>query len=298
MGLITMNSPSRLLVIGKNGQLAQSLQKLAPLYPQFSFTFADRSELDLSMPASIHTYFALQPMPFDVVINAAAYTAVDKAESEETLADQINHHAVQQLAEIAQANGSYLLHVSTDYVFDGQGYRPYVETDAVAPQNVYGHSKLLGEQAIQASGCRAAIVRTSWVYSEFGHNFVKTMLRLGKERDQLNVIFDQIGSPTYASDLAQVLLQLAQAQSNQANPCELYHYANEGVCSWYDFAQAIFEISGISCQLGAIETKDYPTPAKRPHYSVMNKGKLKQTLGIRIPHWRTSLTHCLTELGS
>lgn len=283
----------RILITGKNGQLGQSLQKIAADSPQFDFVFVGRDELDLSDFASIEKFFA-ETGNFTAIINTAAYTAVDKAESEQEFANQINHLAVAQLAEIAKQQNALLLHVSTDYVFNGQSYRPYIETDATAPQNQYGISKLKGEQAMLVSGCAGAIVRTSWVYSEFGNNFVKTMLRLSKERDSLNVIFDQVGSPTYATDLAKTLLALLEKSTH--SDVEIYHYSNEGVCSWYDFAKAIFELSGVDCEVSPIETKDYPTPASRPHYSVLNKAKIKQQAGVKVPYWRDSLQECLRAL--
>lgn len=294
----------RILVTGKNGQLGQSLQKAviqnSALSIQHSFTFVGRDELDLACSDSISSFFSNQR--FDAMINGAAYTAVDKAESEPELANQINHLAVAQLAGIAKQQSIPLIHISTDYVFNGQGFKPYVETDATDPQNVYGLTKLKGEQAMQASGCVGAIIRTSWVYSEFGNNFVKTMLRLGKERDSLNVIFDQVGTPTYATDLAQAVLIILNAECSMLNEqqmqmpeiqhstLKIYHFSNEGVCSWYDFAKAIFELSASDCQVNPIETKDYPTPAMRPYYSLMNKAKIKQALpGLVVPHWRDSL---------
>ncbi|MBE0472316.1 MAG: dTDP-4-dehydrorhamnose reductase [Methyloprofundus sp.] len=303
-----------ILVTGKNGQLGQSLQKVviqnSELSIQHAFIFVGRDQLDLASPQSITDFFRSQR--FDAIINCAAYTTVDKAESEPELADQINHLAVKQLADIAKALNSFLIHISTDYVFDGTNHRPYVETDKTNPINTYGLTKLKGEQAMQASGCAGAIIRTSWVYSEFGNNFVKTMLRLAKERDNLNVIYDQIGSPTYATDLAQVVLAVLnnefsmlndednsgeyEAVKIQNSELNIYHYANEGVCSWYDFAKAIFEISNINCQVNSIETQDYPTPAKRPFYSVMNKAKIKQQAGLVIPYWRDSLKQCLMQL--
>lgn len=285
--------PRRILVTGKNGQLGQSLQKIAVAFPEYDFVFVGRDELDLASAQSIDEFFAGQNR-FTAIINTAAYTAVDKAEVEPDLANQINHLAVSQLADIAHKQDAFLLHVSTDYVFDGKGCRPYIESGPVAPQNQYGLSKLKGEQAMQVSGCNGAIVRTSWVYSEFGNNFVKTMLRLGQERDSLNVIFDQVGSPTYATDLGRALVALLKAESQPG--VELYHYSNEGVCSWYDFAKAIFELSGVNCAVNPIETKDYPTPARRPHYSLMNKAKIKQTLGMQVPYWREALKQCMGML--
>ncbi len=285
------NQAKRVLVTGKNGQLGQSIEALIQNYPQSDFTFVDRTALDLANSESIECYF--NNKTFDVIINCAAYTAVDSAESEPDLANQINHLAVKQLAEIAKQQGAVLIHISTDYVFDGTNHKPYIETDPANPQNVYGHTKLEGEQAMQTINPKGAIIRTSWVYSEFGNNFVKTMLRLGQERDSLNVIFDQIGSPTYATDLAKACLAvIARSNSDVA----IYHYSNEGVCSWYDFAKAIFEQSDVECAVNPIETKDYPTPAKRPHYSLMNKAKIKQIFGIEIPYWKDSLKVCLQKL--
>lgn len=286
-----------ILVTGKSGQLGQSIQKLAQQYPQFDFQFVGRDELDLSQPEQIkHT---LSNYQFDALINCAAYTAVDKAEVEQELADTINHRSVGQLAQAAKDNNAVLIHISTDYVFDGKNYKPYQVYDAVKPVNVYGDSKLKGEQAIHAVNPSAFIIRTSWVYSEFGHNFVKTMLKLGQERDQLNIIVDQVGSPTYATDLAAVILEslcYTDQKTTSANRVKTYHFSNEGVCSWYDFANAIFELKGLDCAVNPIGTQDYPTPAKRPHYSVMDKTNIKQAFGISIPYWKGSLAACLKEL--
>lgn len=286
-----MNSNLTVLVTGKNGQLGQSLAKIAQDYPQYELTFVGRDALDLSSSKSIDDYF--DGKVFDAIVNCGAYTAVDKAESEFELANQINHLAVAQLANIAKAQNAVLIHISTDYVFDGQNHKPYVEADATAPQSVYGLTKLHGELALQAINPQGCIIRTSWVYSEFGNNFVKTMLRLGKERDALTVIFDQVGSPTYAGDLAKAILDLLSAKHSTL---QIYHYSNEGVCSWYDFAKTIFELSDITCQITPIETKDYPTPAKRPHYSLMNKAKIKHDFGLEIPYWKDSLKTCLQIL--
>ena len=280
----------RVLVTGKNGQLGQSLQKIAAAYPQFNFSFVGRDELDLADSESIVAFFA--DKEFDAIINCAAYTAVEKAESELELVSQINHFAVKQLAHITKQMDAMLIHISTDYVFDGTNHKPYIETDLTNPQNVYGHTKLKGEQAIQSINPKSAIIRSSWVYSEFGNNFVKTILRLGQERDSLNIIFDQIGSPTYATDLAEACLAVIVRNNSDV---EIYHYSNEGVCSWYDFAKAIFQIANINCQVNPIETKDYPALAKRPHYSLMNKTKIKQGAQVNIPYWRTSLDKMLQK---
>lgn len=287
------NQAKHILVTGKDGQLGQSVQALIQNYPQDDFTFVDRMALDLSSSESIERYF--NDKTFDVIINCAAYTAVDKAESEPDLANQINHLAVKQLAKIAQHQDAMLIHLSTDYIFNGQNYQPYIESDATDPQSIYGLTKLKGEQAIQAINPQGCVIRTSWVYSEFGNNFVKTMRRLGSERDQLNVIFDQVGTPTYAGDLAQAILEIISSGASLTEN-EIYHFSNEGVCSWYDFAKTIFEFSGIDCNVSPIETKDYPTPAKRPHYSLMNKAKIKQAFGIEIPYWKDSLKVCLQKL--
>lgn len=286
----------KVLVTGKTGQLGQSLQKIANDYPEIDFTFAGREEIDLSQAASIETYF--HNSTYDAIINCAAYTAVDKAENEPQLADQINHLAVKQLAEIAKQKNTILIHISTDYVFDGTHYKPYLETDKTSPINLYGLTKLKGEQAMQVVNPSGAIIRTAWVYSEFGNNFVKTMLNLGKERESLNVIYDQVGTPTYATDLAKAIIAvLFNYQANRPS-LEIYHYTNEGVCSWYDFAKAIFEITGTNCQVSPIESKDYPTPAKRPFYSLLNKEKINNANALKAIYWKDSLQHCLTLLNN
>jgi dTDP-4-dehydrorhamnose reductase len=291
-----MTEVKTILVTGSNGQLGQSLKKIANHYPQYEINFATRADLDLSESDSITHFF--QDKQFDLLINCAAYTAVDKAESEAELADQINHLAVQQLAEIAQQQQAKLIHISTDYVFDGHQYRPYIETDVVAPQGVYGLTKLKGEQAVfNIMAKNAVIIRTSWVYSEFGHNFVKSMLKLASTRDALNVIYDQVGTPTYATDLAQAIMSIVQSEPFQSDfNSDLVHYSNEGVCSWYDFAKTIFELSNITCNVSPIETKDYPTAATRPHYSLLNKNKIKQHHHLTIPYWKDSLRQCCQAL--
>lgn len=286
--------PNRVLVIGASGQLGQSFQKIQQNYPNFHFVFVDRSVLELSSLESIEGYFS--DKQFDYVINAAAYTAVDKAESEVESADKINHLAVAKLAEIAKQNNFSLIHVSTDYVFNGLSFKPYQEMDETDPQNSYGLTKLKGEQAVLEHQPKGAIIRTSWVYSEFGQNFVKTMLRLGKERDSLGIVSDQVGSPTYAPDLAVAIMEILQ-QPEKLSKVQLFHFTNEGVCSWYDFAKTIFQNMDITCSVSAIETKDYPTPAKRPFYSVLNKNKIKATFRLEIPYWQDSLKKCLKELS-
>ncbi len=288
----------KILVIGANGQLGQSIKVLQSNYQDYQITFISRKQCDLSLPESINHFFSNQQ--FEVIINCAAYTAVDRAESETELATLINESAVEILAKIAKKQKAIFIHISTDYVFKGENFKPYLEIDSVCPQGVYGETKLKGEQALQAINPLGLMIRTSWVYSEYGNNFLKTMLKLGRERDELNVIFDQIGTPTYASDLAKAILDIVSAPSlKQQHPnFRLFHYSNEGVCSWYDFAKAIFELSEIDCQLNAIETKDYPTAAKRPHYSLLNKTKIKQTFNLKIPYWRDSLQQCLNKLNN
>lgn len=289
--------PKSILVTGANGQLGSELQQLAPLHAELNVTFVTRTELDLSDSSAITTWFA--DKHFDVIINCAAYTAVDTAETELELAYAINATAVATLATIAKAQYSSLIHISTDYVFAGQNYRPYLETDPTDPQGVYGASKLAGEQALSTiNPAKSIIIRTAWVYSQFGNNFVKTMLRLGKERTELGVIYDQVGSPTSARDLAAAILSIIQhPKLASLTGTEIYHYSNEGVCSWYDFAKAIFNHSELNCSVKPLETKDYPTPAKRPHYSLLNKAKIKHDFGITIPYWPDSLNACLNTLN-
>lgn len=283
-----------ILVTGANGQLGSELRELSSAYPQYTFTFTDRDTLDLSNLCKMDDYF--EDKAFDAIINCAAYTAVDKAQSEKDLADAINHRAVSILAKIAKRDNAALVHISTDYVFDGQNYRPYVETDPADPQGVYGDTKRNGENTILSVAPKnTIIIRTSWVYSSFGNNFVKTMLRLGRERDTLGVIFDQVGTPTYARDLGQTILEILPHINNESPA--IYHYSNEGVASWYDFATAIFELSGMKCTVNPITSDEYPTPTKRPHYSLLNKSKIKNDFNISIPYWRNSLQACLNTLG-
>lgn len=275
------------LITGANGQLGRELAVQTVKWPQFTTTFVGREQLDFSRPENIFAFFANRS--FDIVINCAAYTAVDKAEDETELADAVNHRAVAALAQVVRASGGQLIHISTDYVFDGCQHRPYVESDSTAPQTVYGLSKHKGEEAFIAAGAKGIIIRTSWVYSQYGNNFVKTMLRLGAERDQLNVVFDQIGSPTHAQDLAAAIFHICAHPQLDNLHGEIFHFSNEGVASWYDFAAAIFSKAVIGCKLLPIESSDYPTPARRPHYSVLNKQKIKNTFGLDIQHWQSAL---------
>jgi len=295
----------RILVTGKNGQLGKSINKIVNTgngknnYQQDNeFIFVGREELDLSNNSSIINYFNNNDK-FDVIINCAAYTQVDKAEQEAELANQVNHLAVKQLASIANKQQARLIHISTDYVFDGESDKPYTEIDITNPINVYGKTKLAGEKALQAvMPINAMIIRTSWVYSEYGNNFVKTMLRLGKERDEINVVSDQIGSPTYATDLAKAILKIIDNRDYQDKDkaTEIYHHSNKGEISWYDFTKEIFKLAKIDCKVSPITTEQYPTPAKRPDYTFMNKAKIAKTFSVNIPDWRKSLDTCITIL--
>ena len=281
----------RILVTGKNGQLGKSIHKLVTNIEQTDdFVFVGREELDLSNENNITRYF--ENNVFDIIINCAAYTAVDKAEEEVVLANQINHLAVSQLAQIAKNQQAKLIHISTDYVFDGESDKPYIETDETNPINVYGRTKLAGEKAIQEFiPTNAIIIRVSWVYSEHGNNFVKTMLRLGGERDELNVVSDQIGSPTYATDLANSILDIVKnkAFKGVGQETQIYHYSNEGEISWYEFAKEIFELADIQCNITPIITEQYPTPAKRAKNTTLNTSKIKLHFGIESCDWKISL---------
>ena len=281
------------LVTGSNGQLGSELKALHVNYPD-TFFFTCKDDLDISNAKEVEAF--IQSKNITAIINCAAYTAVDKAESEQEDADKINHLAVKTLAELSQKYAIKLIHISTDYVFDGTNYKPYLETDMTNPQSIYGKTKLAGEQALlHVTQKNSIIIRTSWVYSSYGNNFVKTMLRLGRERESLGVIFDQIGTPTYARDLAKVILDILPHVNSEKT--EIYHYANEGVCSWYDFAKEIMKMAKLPCKVNPIETSQYPTPAKRPHYSLLNKAKIKNDYNLGIPFWKDSLKECLQQLG-
>ena len=287
-----------ILVTGANGQLGSEIKNIVMNKENNNskFFFTDKEELDIIKKEDIGKF--VNENDIDLIINCAAYTAVDKAESEEKFADLINHKAVEYLAGISKEKDIPLIHISTDYVFDGKNYRPYIEDDRTNPQSVYGLTKLKGEETFINSSAKGIIIRTSWVYSSFGHNFVKTMLRL-KYRGELSVVFDQIGTPTYARDLAKEILGIVDKNFEKLNnfKAEIFHFSNEGVCSWYDFAKAIFEIKNIGIKINPIKTKDYPTPAKRPHYSVLNKNKIKKEFNIEISYWRDSLKKCLERLN-
>ncbi len=278
----------KILVTGSNGQLGSELKVLSTHYSQFEWVFADRLVLDLSVLNSISNYLDnIQPQ---IIINCAAYTAVDKAETEHELADVLNHQALAVMAKWAEINGVQLIHISTDYVFDGNSSIALTEDAPTAPINVYGQTKLAGEQACLRENPSAIIIRTSWVYSQFGNNFVKTMSKLMQERDSLNVVNDQIGSPTYAVDLAQAILTIITHQNWKAG---IYNFSNEGEISWYEFALAIQEIGGFSCVINGIPSSDYPTPAQRPKYSLLDKTKIKNTFGVVVPDYWGSLKRCM-----
>ena len=283
-----------ILITGANGQLGNCLRDLAADFQdKYNFYYTDVAELDITDAEAIEKFVADNCI--DIIINAAAYTAVDKAEDEADMAHLINCTAVGNLAKAAKNHGLKLVHISTDYVFPGEMATPYVETDVPAPKSVYGSTKLAGERAIEESGCRAIIIRTSWLYSEYGNNFVKTMLRLGAERESLRVVCDQIGGPTYAGDLAKVIFCLIE-NGLEHKGVELYHFANEGVCSWFDFSKAIMEMAGLPCRVEAIPTSEYPAKAHRPSYSVFNLGKIKSATKMDIPYWRDSLILTINKL--
>ena len=289
----------RILVTGKNGQLGKSIHKIVANTEQTDdFVFVGREELGLNSESSMSHYFGNKDK-FDIIINCAAYTAVDKAEEEQDLANQVNHLAVKQLAQIAKNQKAKLIHISTDYVFNGESDKLYIETDETNPINVYGKTKLAGEKALQEIlPTDAIIIRTSWVYSEYGNNFVKTMLRLGKEREELNVVSDQIGSPTYATDLAEVILKIINNKDYQdkEQQTEIYHYSNKGEISWYEFAEEIFNITKIDCKVNPITTNQYPEPVNRPKDTVINKGKIAKVFNVKISDWRKSLQACIKNI--
>ena len=281
----------KILITGAYGQLGNELNVLSKNYPNWEFIFTDVDSLDITDEDQVKGYFA--DNNFKLVINCAAYTAVDKAESDFETAQKVNARAPKLLAKYSKAVRARFIHVSTDYVFAGDAHLPYQETDAVAPNGAYGKTKLEGEQNCQAENPETVIIRTAWLYSTFGNNFVKTMLRLGKERGELGVVFDQVGSPTNAADLAAAILEVAESEEFVPG---IYHYSNEGVASWYDFALAIFELSGVNCKVKPVLSENFPTPAKRPAYSVLNKAKIKGTYNLEVPYWRDSLKICIKHL--
>lgn len=281
-----------ILVTGANGQLGNEMRAVSAEQEQLTYHFTDVAELDICDLEAIERFVADHAI--DCIVNCAAYTNVNKAEEDTALCDKLNHLAPANLARVAAKHHTGLIHVSTDYVFNGEHHLPYREDDAPCPNSVYGATKLAGEQAIREAHPEAVIIRTAWLYSTFGNNFVKTMLRLGTQRDELGVVFDQIGTPTYARDLARAIGRIILRGIVPG----IYHYSNEGACSWYDFAKATFTLGGITaCRLRPLHTDEYPTPAARPHYSVLDKTKIKQTYGVEVPHWADSLKECLAALG-
>jgi len=283
----------KILITGSNGQLGNEIRELASSYPHYHFQYTDVAELDIADAVKVRQYFGLHNP--DVIINCAAYTAVDKAETDKDMAYLVNAVAPGNLAFAAEQSGAFMVHVSTDYVYSGKNHCPYTENEPTNPVSVYAKSKAAGEDAVKKSGANALIIRTSWLYSAFGNNFVKTMMKYGAERGKLNVVFDQIGSPTYAHDLAKTILDILPVAMSGGGT-KIYHYSNEGVASWYDFAKAIIEISGINCIINPIPTKDYPLPAERPFYSVLDKAKIKKEFAIEIPYWRDSVKLCIQRL--
>ena len=283
----------KILVTGANGQLGTEIRNIAGLYEECEFVFTDVEELDITDGTAVKA--AVNGNAIDLVINCAAYTAVDRAETDEPRARVLNGEAPVLLAKAVADRGGEIIQISTDYVFGGQSCTPYTEEMPTGPQSVYGLTKLNGEKGVMAANSHHVIVRTAWLYSPYGNNFVKTMLRLGRERDKLGVVYDQVGSPTYAADLAKAVLQIATAKEKTYG---IFHYSNEGAVSWYDFTKAIHRIVGITgCDVQPILTKEYPTPAKRPAYSVFSKAKIKRVYGVSVPYWEDSLRECLKRMG-
>lgn len=275
----------KILVTGANGQLGSELRVLS-VNSNHEFLFTDVAELDITNREAVDNYVSEHGT--DIIVNCAAYTNVDKAEDDTEMADNINHLAVKNLAEVSAKYKLTLIHISTDYVFDGSKNTPYLETDPTAPLGVYGRTKLAGEKAVTDSGCDYLIIRTSWLYSSFGNNFVKTMRRLTAEKDSLKVVFDQVGTPTYAGDLAQAILKIIDS-GKYADNAGIYHFSNEGVCSWYDFAIEIRNLSGNLCDIQPCHSDEFPSKVKRPNFSVLDKTKIKETFGLKIPYWKVSL---------
>jgi len=280
-----------ILITGANGQLGNEMRVLSTEHPEYIYFFTDVAELDICNEQAVMDF--VKTNDICVIVNCAAYTAVDKAEENVEACTELNADAVAFLAKAAEDNQAEFIQISTDYVFDGTAYIPYRETEPTCPNSVYGSTKLAGEQNALTLCTRSMVIRTAWLYSTFGNNFVKTMIRLGKERESLGVIFDQVGTPTYARDLARAIF----AAIRQGVVPGVYHFSNEGVCSWYDFTKAIHRLAGITtCKVNPLHTEEYPTPAKRPHFSVLDKTKMKNTYHIEIPYWEDSLKECIDEL--
>ena len=281
----------KILFTGANGQLGNEMRVLSAENKEYNYFFTDVAELDICDAKAILDF--VKANDINVIVNCAAYTAVDNAEDNVELCTKLNADAVGYLAKAAEANGAEFIQISTDYVFDGTAHIPYKETEPTCPNSVYGNTKLAGEQNALTLCSRSMVIRTAWLYSTFGNNFVKTMIRLGKERESLGGIFDQVGTPTYARDLARAIF----AAIRQGVVPGIYHFSNEGVCSWYDFTKAIHRLAGITtCNVKPLHTSEYPTKAKRPHYSVLDKTKIKETYHIEVPYWMDSLQSCISEL--
>ena len=281
----------KVLVTGGDGQLGKCLKGIQEKYSNIEFFFANKSVLDITQERQVENFFTQNN--FDWCINCAAYTAVDKAENDVENSEKINIIGVKNLAEACSENNIKIIHISTDFVFDGKQNRAYSEDINTNPLGVYGHTKLLGEKELIKRNPKHFIIRTSWLYSEFNQNFMKTMLRLSRDKEELNVVSDQIGTPTYARDLAEVILYIINQDGSTYG---IYHYSNEGVASWYDFAKAIFDLNHIKIKVNPVQTESYPTPSKRPHFSVLDKTKIKNTFSIDIPYWRDSLKEALSHL--
>ena len=280
-----------ILITGANGQLGNEMRVLSAEYPEYCYFFTDVEELNICNEQAVMDY--VEDHQIHVIVNCAAYTAVDKAEEDVELCTKLNADAVGYLAKAAEVFGAEFIQISTDYVFDGTAHTPYRETEPTCPNSVYGSTKLAGEQNALTLCTRSMVIRTAWLYSTFGNNFVKTMIRLGRERDSLGVIFDQVGTPTYARDLARAIF----AAIRQGVTPGIYHFSNEGVCSWYDFTKAIHRLAGITtCNVKPLHTSEYPTKAKRPHYSVLDKTKIKEVYHVEIPYWEESLKECISKL--
>lgn len=280
-----------ILITGCNGQLGSEIRLLEDNFPQYTFFNTDKDELDITNQLAVDDF--VNRNEIDGIVNCAAYTAVDKAETDQKLCTALNTEAPVYMAAAIEKRGGWMIHVSTDYVFNGKKHTPYVETDTPCPDSVYGSTKLAGEFGVSKFCKKTMIVRTAWLYSGFGNNFVKTMMRLGREKAELGVVFDQIGTPTYARDLAVAIFTAIEKGVTPG----VYHFSNEGVCSWYDFTKAIHRIAGITtCNVKPLHTSEYPTPATRPSYSVLDKTKIKETYGIEIPYWENSLEECIKRM--
>ena len=282
-----------ILITGSNGQLGSEFRELAPSHKGHQFFFTDVQELDITNPDRAYKY--MKTNKIECVVNCAGYTQVDKAEDDKPGATLVNSTGTKNLAEASSRVGAMLVHISTDYVFEGKNFKPYTENDTANPKSIYGKTKLDGEIEVMFNAKRAIIIRTSWLYSSFGQNFVKTILEKAGTEKELKVIYDQVGTPTYARDLAKAILEIIPKVPSKVRG-EIYNFSNEGVASWYDFAKAILEIKGLDCKIIPVLTKDFPQKALRPQYSVLNKSRIKKDFGIEIPHWRDSLKDCLANL--